>query len=89
MRLGRIVLLVTVLLSATLAMAAEKDPYLWLEEVDGAKALEWVKATSAAIVTQRLPIQNPINARMAIGISIILTRMLTYRLLLRSANCPA
>jgi len=48
MRFGRIVLLVVVLLGTTLAQAAEKDPYLWLEEVDSAQALEWVKTRSAA-----------------------------------------
>ncbi len=47
MRLGKLILLAVMLLGATLAVAADKDPYLWLEEVDGAKALEWVKARSA------------------------------------------
>ena len=30
----------------------EKDPYLWLEEVDGQKALEWVKAKNASTVAE-------------------------------------
>jgi len=38
-------LLLLVTLTATTAIAAD-DPYLWLEEVDGDKALEWVKARS-------------------------------------------
>ena len=29
------------------AVAADEDPYLWLEEVEGKQALEWVKARSA------------------------------------------
>ncbi|SDJ64789.1 prolyl oligopeptidase family serine peptidase [Microbulbifer yueqingensis] len=32
-----------VLASSSMAWAAEKDPYLWLEEVDGERAIEWVK----------------------------------------------
>ena len=36
------------LLIATVAVAADEDPYLWLEDVEGEKALEWVKARSAA-----------------------------------------
>ncbi len=47
MRLGKMLLLVTMLLGTTLALAADKDPYLWLEEVDGDQALSWVKARSA------------------------------------------
>jgi prolyl oligopeptidase len=30
-----------------MANAADEDPYLWLEEVEGAKSLEWVKARNA------------------------------------------
>jgi len=36
------------LMSATLAVAGDEDPYLWLEEVEGEKALSWVKERSAA-----------------------------------------
>jgi len=39
-------LMLLVTLAATTALAAD-DPYLWLEEVDGDEALEWVKARSA------------------------------------------
>lgn len=35
-------------LAAAVAVAGDEDPYLWLEEVEGAKALEWAKAKSAA-----------------------------------------
>ena len=38
-------LIALTLLTATLAHAAEgdEDPYLWLEEVEGAEALDWVR----------------------------------------------
>jgi prolyl oligopeptidase len=32
---------------STTAMAADEDPYLWLEEVDAPRALDWVKAQNA------------------------------------------
>jgi prolyl oligopeptidase len=46
----RTVSLSTALLSilATPAIAQEEDPYLWLEEVENAKALEWASERSAA-----------------------------------------
>ena len=47
MRFGRFALTSFILLLASVCLAQEVDPYLWLEEVDGAKALEWVKARSA------------------------------------------
>jgi len=28
---------------ATLAHAADEDPYLWLEDVEGARSMQWVK----------------------------------------------
>jgi hypothetical protein len=40
MRLGRLALTVILLLVATTVVAGDKDPYLWLEEVEGEKALE-------------------------------------------------
>ncbi len=52
MRPGRMLLLIAVLLSAASALAADQDPYLWLEDIDGAKALEWVKATSATTTAE-------------------------------------
>jgi prolyl oligopeptidase len=38
--------LLTALLAATLSVAAEDDPYLWLEEVESPKALAWAKERS-------------------------------------------
>jgi len=35
------------LLAAAVSLAADKDPYLWLEDVEGDKALNWVKERSA------------------------------------------
>ena len=33
---------------ACVALAADEDPHLWLEEVEGEKALAWAKERSAA-----------------------------------------
>jgi prolyl oligopeptidase len=46
MRLGKLAPTVLMLLLATVCVAGDEDPYLWLEEIDGAKALEWVKQRS-------------------------------------------
>jgi len=46
MRLGRYALTLSILLVAAVCFAEEVDPYLWLEDVEGAKALEWVKQRS-------------------------------------------
>ncbi len=47
MRPGRIALTIILLLFlAAVCVAADQDPYLWLEEIDGEKALEWVKKRS-------------------------------------------
>jgi prolyl oligopeptidase len=48
MRLGTLALTIILLLMATVCVAVDKDPYLWLEEVEGKKALEWVKERSAS-----------------------------------------
>jgi prolyl oligopeptidase len=40
------------LLAATLAGATDEDPYLWLEEIDGEKALAWANERSAAAVAE-------------------------------------
>jgi prolyl oligopeptidase len=37
-----------IVLAATLGVAADDDPYLWLEEVESEKALAWAKEKSAA-----------------------------------------
>ena len=46
----KILLLITLiaLVTITPTLAKEEDPYLWLEEVEGEKALTWVKEQSAA-----------------------------------------
>ena len=45
----RLVLAVLIVAAAaSVALAADEDPYLWLEEVENEKALEWAKARSAA-----------------------------------------
>ena len=46
MRIGRYVLILALLLVAAVCVAGDVDPYLWLEEVDGEKALAWVKEKS-------------------------------------------
>jgi prolyl oligopeptidase len=43
----RAIMTVILLLAAAASLAADKDPYLWLEEVEGTKALDWVKERSA------------------------------------------
>ncbi len=47
MRLGRFALTLVLLLVASVCVAQEVDPYLWLEEVDGDSALAWVEERSA------------------------------------------
>ncbi len=37
--------------AASVAFVADEDPYLWLEEVENAEALEWAEAKSAADTT--------------------------------------
>jgi len=48
MRQRLLVAILITLLAATLAVAQDEDPYLWLEEVEGEKALTWAKELSAA-----------------------------------------
>ena len=47
MNLTKSILTLTLLTGAAMANAADEDPYLWLEDVEGAKALEWVKVRNA------------------------------------------
>ncbi|HPR89483.1 MAG TPA: prolyl oligopeptidase family serine peptidase [bacterium] len=60
---------VTALLLAAGATAIfsqeDKDPFLWLEEVEGQRALEWVKAKNAATVAelQKVPDYQPLYHR--------------------------
>lgn len=45
--------------------ADTKDPYLWLEEIEGAKSLEWIEAQNAASekVIQNQPEYEPLKKR--------------------------
>ncbi|WP_332818893.1 prolyl oligopeptidase family serine peptidase [Sphingopyxis sp.] len=43
--------------AVTAAAAEDKDPYLWLEEIEGKKALDWVKKENAA--TDKLIVGRP------------------------------
>ena len=54
------------LFSATICIAADVDPYLWLEEVEGEKALSWAKEKSAADTAEieAVPEFAPIHARL-------------------------
>jgi prolyl oligopeptidase len=47
MNLTKSILTLTLLTGAAMANAADEDPYLWLEDVEGAKALEWIKVRNA------------------------------------------
>ena len=46
MRIERFALTLSIVLVAAVCLAEEVDPYLWLEDVEGDKALEWVKQRS-------------------------------------------
>ena len=47
MNLTKSILTLTLLTGAAMANAADEDPYLWLEDVESVKALDWVKARNA------------------------------------------
>jgi prolyl oligopeptidase len=51
---------------ACVALAADEDPYLWLEEVEGEKALAWAKEKSAAdtAVLEAVPEFTPIHEKL-------------------------
>lgn len=59
-------ILLSVVLTAAVAVAEADDPYLWLEEVDGEKALEWVKARSDKDVAEieSEPVFTPILTKL-------------------------
>ena len=44
--------LVGILCASTLLAANDDDPYVWMEEIEGAKALEWAKAENARSLPQ-------------------------------------
>jgi prolyl oligopeptidase len=52
-------------LSAAPLVAQQPDPFLWLEEVEGARALEWVESRNAATLAElgRHPAYQPIFER--------------------------
>lgn len=57
------------LLSNIYTMMAQEDPYLWLEEVDGTKALEFVQTqnkSTLAVLTQQKEYQDIYNKSLAI-----------------------
>ena len=48
MRQNLMIAILIVTTAASVAIAADEDPYLWLEEVEGEQALQWAKEKSAA-----------------------------------------
>lgn len=63
------ILLTLFLLSNIYTMMAQEDPYLWLEEVDGSKALEFVTTQNKAtedVLTQQMEYQDIYNKSLAI-----------------------
>jgi len=65
-RLAALLALTLLMSLAASARAQDDDPNLWLEEVDGKKALEWVKERSArdAAELEAVPEFAPIHARL-------------------------
>jgi prolyl oligopeptidase len=65
-RLAALLALVFLASLAATACAQADDPNLWLEEVDGKKALEWVKERSAKDTAEleAVPVFEPIHARL-------------------------
>src|SRR5262249_7956318 len=66
MRIGRIALTLLLLLIATVVVADDVDPYLWLEDVDGEKALAYVRAKSAKDTAEleAVPEYKPIHDKL-------------------------
>ena len=50
MRISFLIVILSFLWPFFLVGQEQKDPYLWLEEIEGEKALEWVKAKNNATV---------------------------------------
>jgi prolyl oligopeptidase len=65
-RLAALLALVFLASLAATACAQADDPNLWLEEVEGKKALEWVKERSAKDTAEleAVPVFEPIHARL-------------------------
>src|SRR6056297_3283711 len=66
MTLPRTATFLFTVLAATGSMAADDDPYLWLEEVAGEKAVEWVEDRSAEDTAEleKVPEFDPIHQRL-------------------------
>jgi len=66
MRLAIFLLLTAILLPVAAGLADDTDPYLWLEEVEGEKALEWVKERSATDTAEleAVPVYGEIHERL-------------------------
>ena len=64
--LGLLLLLILMVALPLVAAAKDEDPYLWLEEVEGKKALEWVKERSAKDTAEleAVPEFAPIHAKL-------------------------
>jgi len=62
----RFTIAILILSAAGLVLAADDDPYLWLEEVEGQKALAWAEAKSAAdtAVIEAVPEYSEIYAKL-------------------------
>jgi prolyl oligopeptidase len=62
----RIVVTALSMLAAAASFAADKDPYAWLEDVEGKKALDWVKERSAKDTAEieAVPEFAPIHAEL-------------------------
>ena len=62
----RTVMTALAMLAAAASFAADKDPYLWLEDVEGKKALDWVKERSAKDTAEieAVPEFAPIHAEL-------------------------
>jgi prolyl oligopeptidase len=66
MRLERFALTLSILLVAAVCVADEVDPYMWLEDVEGEKALTWVKERSAKDTAEieAVPVFKPIHEKL-------------------------
>jgi prolyl oligopeptidase len=57
--------LITLLIAAPLSAQEKPDPFLWLEEVEGRRAMDWVEAKNAATIAElsRSPVYQPMLER--------------------------
>ena len=61
----RVTFIVAGILAAGIAVAGDEDPYLWLEDIDGARAMAWVKEQNLRTTEElgKLPEYGPIRDR--------------------------